>query len=351
MYARKIKEIAGPGCRRRIVRGRRTADWESVVIEEIADGVLTTVDGEQIALKDILDMMGEIYVEGHVECRMPFDDEATRYLNQGGWGIDDYLIECGNWFATTEEREAHEAEHHSVWIKGNERMRQQSKMNPGPVGESEIVPEGGGGGAPSANEPELASEAQVAFIASLAERKGVEAAEVTTKKEASAEIERLMALPDVQAFRRNKFDAPCSECGNEVPAGTGVLRQVDGKWLVGHSDGCPDEPNLPPAVPDGFYAVDNSDGDTAFYRVKNGKKPGVVFVDQVLGGGFGNRLVREPAPHKIRPAILNRIVEAGFEAAAKRFGQDMQTCFRCGRHLTDEVSRKEGIGPECRKKS
>lgn len=350
MYARKVKEIAQPGCRRRITRGRWQAEWESIVIDEFVEGALVTVDGEEIPFADIFDMMGEVYVEGHIECRMPFDNEAERLFNRGGWDQDTGFVECGNWFPSNETLEAHQADHHKVWIDENDRQAGQIATDGPMVVEVDIIPERQGGGEPTSRGVEPASDKQIAFIESLAARKGVEANPVVTKEEASAEIERLMDLPDVEAFRRNKYDAPCSECGNIVEAETGVLRQVDGKWLVGHSAGCPDEPNLPAEVPDGFYAVDNSDGDTSFYRVKQGKKPGVVFIDLVLGGGFGERLVRQPAPYRQRDAILGKIVEAGFEAASERFGRELQTCARCGRHLTDETSREIGLGPECRKK-
>jgi len=352
MYLRKIREEATPGCRRQIIRHRHGNPWEPVSILDIDENGVLTEELGLIPQADIHDMMGEWKppVDGMVQCNMPHDDEALIWSRKGSWDMHETPIDCGHWFATREEREAHQTELHSVYIKWNEGMRSQARLNPGPVGQTELIPEHESGGTPTSNgTPDGPTEKQLAFIASLAEAKEVEANECKTKAAATAEIDRLKALPDAQPFRRNKFDAPCSECGNIVEAGTGALRKVDGAWLVGHSDGCPEESNLPPAVPDGYYAVDNSDGDTAFYRVKNGRKPGVVFIDTVIGGGFGNRLVREPLPAKNREAVLTKIVEAGFDEAAARFGRELVMCGRCGRHLTDEVSRELGIGPTCRK--
>jgi hypothetical protein len=49
------------------------------------------------------------------------------------------------------------------------------------------------------------------------------------------------------------------------------------------------------------------------------------------------------------PGILSRIAEYGVEAAATLYGTELGQCYRCNRHLTDELSRQLGIGPECRK--
>jgi hypothetical protein len=44
---------------------------------------------------------------------------------------------------------------------------------------------------------------------------------------------------------------------------------------------------------------------------------------------------------------LERIVNEGVSACARRYAQELGRCSRCNRHLTDEASRARGLGPEC----
>jgi hypothetical protein len=356
MEARKIKELAGPGCRRKIRRGRYGAPWEPVLIAEFDEKGIVAEDGSTVPYKDIVDLMGdwEPPHEGARQCTMPHDGEARMWLTRGSWNIEETHVECGHWFENEEALHNHQRKMHSVWIEGNERMRGQARMNPAPVAEIEDQGESPDSNTePTSRGPEGPTEGQLGYIESLCKQKGVERKVPLTKKEASKMIEDLLRLPDVESnIRHNKFDAPCSECGHEVPAGEGVLRKVDGSWLVGHLDGCPEEPDYPASVPDGRYAIDNSDGDTAFYQVKNGRKPGVVFIDLVIGGGYsGASSKRMPVANKQRKAILHKIIEAGVIEAAERFGKELGRCYACGRELTDETSRELGIGPDCRKKA
>ncbi len=261
--------------------------------------------------------------------------------------------ECWAEFGSPAERTAHQAEAHAAWHA--ERLgRPVDKAIPTLVGEVELIPE------PQSSSDVVhttkpvnpASAKQLAFIAALAERKGVEANEVKSAREASAEIDRLTALPDpagTPSFRKNKFAGPCSDCGNVVPAEEGVVRKTDDGWQVGHLS-CPDEPKLPAAVPDGFYAVTAEAGHTSFYGVKAGRKPGVVFVDLLTGGGPNGTFNKQSVPFQSRDAVLAKIA-ADIEGAATRFGQESGRCCKCNRGLTDEASRERGIGPECNRRS
>lgn len=106
-----------------------------------------------------------------------------------------------------------------------------------------------------------------------------------------------------------------------------------------------------PKVPAGYYAVESTTGnnDLDFFCVQlgkpGGKWEGRSFVKRVVGGhpefsvqGVHARLV------------LERIQDApgGFEGAAARYGQEIGSCGKCNRTLTDETSRALGIGPVCR---
>jgi Family of unknown function (DUF6011) len=192
-----------------------------------------------------------------------------------------------------------------------------------------------------------ASEKQLAFITTLAETKGVEANEVKTKKEASAEIDRLTALPD-KGVRHNTYAGNCSDCGGVVPAGEGFIRKDSdsGRWITGHLGGCPKENNPPPSVADGYYAVTSDEGHTSFYSVKNGKKPGIIFMDLLTGGGPNATFKRQGVSYKIRDTILAKIA-VDPKGAAERFGKESGRCFSCNRGLTDEESRLRGQGPDC----
>jgi hypothetical protein len=98
-----------------------------------------------------------------------------------------------------------------------------------------------------------------------------------------------------------------------------------------------------PEVADGRYAVEH-EGNLKFFKVKNGRKPGYVFLDVQASDDW----------HSIRtPRRIDEIlglIAADELTAARRYGMELGQCSRCGRTLTDETSRAYGIGPECRKK-
>jgi hypothetical protein len=98
-----------------------------------------------------------------------------------------------------------------------------------------------------------------------------------------------------------------------------------------------------PKVADGRYAVEH-EGTLKFYKVKNGRKPGYVFLDVQASDDWHS--IR--TPRRIHE-ILALIAEDEL-TAARRYGQELGKCSRCGRTLTDETSRAYGIGPDCRNK-
>jgi hypothetical protein len=95
------------------------------------------------------------------------------------------------------------------------------------------------------------------------------------------------------------------------------------------------------------FAIDNIDqttNDVSFWWITVSKK-GFAKIRQVIGG-------RGPVDVRMSPeamtAIGQRIIDAGPQAAMVRFGQLIGSCGDCGRELTNEESRKAGIGPKCR---
>lgn len=96
----------------------------------------------------------------------------------------------------------------------------------------------------------------------------------------------------------------------------------------------------PVRVEDGRYAVEHN-GTLKFFRVKNGRKPGFVFLDVQASDDW----------HAIRNLTVIReilaLIAQDAKAAMIRYGRELGECGSCGRTLTDEASRKAGIGPIC----
>lgn len=95
-------------------------------------------------------------------------------------------------------------------------------------------------------------------------------------------------------------------------------------------------------VPDGYYAVMTEENVLAFYRVSTWKKS-------------GDRKVQVKASDALHPikgykatdAILAKIRRDTPTVAGRVFARELKQCYRCGRDLTDEESRGNGLGPVC----
>jgi hypothetical protein len=186
----------------------------------------------------------------------------------------------------------------------------------GRVMTNEAPARNGNGGNGSGRPARTASEKQINFLRSLLTtheahrlaRFEVAATEgKITSKYASEEITRLKALP------RPAQTAPAA------PA-------ID--------------------VPAGPYAVPGEDETLRFYRVDRpteGKWAGWTFVKvQASDETY-------PVKGAARNAILSKIAADPAEAS-RRYWSEIGRCCRCHRTLTDETSRRLGIGPECRNK-
>ncbi len=103
-------------------------------------------------------------------------------------------------------------------------------------------------------------------------------------------------------------------------------------------------------VPAGLYALPRREASAAgntvtFFKVhpfRGGRR-----IVQLLGsiGAFSERPL--PVQHQI--FALTHIAEDA-KAAAVLFGRETATCGMCGSPLTNEASRKAGIGPKCARK-
>jgi hypothetical protein len=101
-------------------------------------------------------------------------------------------------------------------------------------------------------------------------------------------------------------------------------------------------------IPDGWYAVPSRTGnnDLDFFHVKTksarSARAGQRFVDRVIGGHEDQLLGNVQGR-----LALEAILEAGPEAAAKKYADETEQCSHCPAHLTDDASRALGMGEQC----
>jgi hypothetical protein len=90
-------------------------------------------------------------------------------------------------------------------------------------------------------------------------------------------------------------------------------------------------------------ATGNNDLD--FYKVQTSQTTKSPYVLRVIGGHADQRLSLEQSVKALQQILSEG--HDGVRAAAVRYGQELEFCGCCGRHLTDETSRAAGIGPDC----
>lgn len=105
-----------------------------------------------------------------------------------------------------------------------------------------------------------------------------------------------------------------------------------------------------------YAAAKNERGTLSFVRmdkVERGKWADFVFVKAYIGGDDSMRLgMQGPDSDEYRgqwPEVL-RNVAADVTAAVRTFGLELGVCGVCNTPLTNETSRREGIGPVCKGK-
>ena len=97
------------------------------------------------------------------------------------------------------------------------------------------------------------------------------------------------------------------------------------------------------SVPSGHYAL-VVDGIVKFYRVNavtEGKWAGYTFVDAQASDDY-HKVGREAS------RVVLAAIAADPETAMRRYGLELGVCGHCRRTLTNDESRKYGIGPICR---
>lgn len=100
------------------------------------------------------------------------------------------------------------------------------------------------------------------------------------------------------------------------------------------------------SIPEGDYAIRGIDGVIRFYTVFFGKKgttwENILLVNQHVSDE------RIPVKGDTRKSVISSIA-ADVQAASLLYGQESGHCGRCGKELTNEISRSVGIGPWCQK--
>jgi hypothetical protein len=205
---------------------------------------------------------------------------------------------------------------------------------------------------PSVREQVPASERctakQAAYLQSLLDR-----AEAKLKDQAPDELSKRVASLLIDGMKRY-----LQSHDDDAPLPAGVIYDEGKRSADGNPEGHGD-PNVNetrrrgqqedlPQVPAGRYAVPSLTGnnDLDFFKVDRpdeGRWKGYTFVKRVIGGR-----PESPVRGKTARAALAAIASVGPQQAAWVFGQELGQCWRCGRHLTDEESRRLSIGPDCR---
>lgn len=147
-------------------------------------------------------------------------------------------------------------------------------------------------------------------------------AETLTLPKASEWIEKLKELPSL----RNTESGKVPDNIPDVPAGRYAIEWGD---------------------PSGPRSVRKHVGGLRFYIVDkptSGKWDGYVFLNEQSGD---NRIpIRQ---HHVKKLVFQRIAQDP-KAATLLYGHKLGVCGVCGHSLTDENSRRLGIGPVCAKK-
>lgn len=100
------------------------------------------------------------------------------------------------------------------------------------------------------------------------------------------------------------------------------------------------------ALPMGRYAI-QFEGDMALIRLYRGtRNPNYVKLVRQYVDQRGN-IIERGIQFADYAAWMDRIVKAGMQDAAIRYGRYVGRCSKCGARLTDRVSIELGIGPVC----
>ncbi len=154
------------------------------------------------------------------------------------------------------------------------------------------------------------------------------------------EVTELDALTGAQA---RTYTDEMTEHGAWTPGREGNVSRWIGRLIAKANDLKASARRTAPAAPqvaDGRYAVEH-EGTLKFYKVKNGRNAGFVFLDVQASDEW--HAIRNVT--RIREILALIAVDA--DKASLRYGREIGECGDCGRTLTTEASRARGRGPIC----
>ena len=179
-----------------------------------------------------------------------------------------------------------------------------------------------------------------------------------TPHSASKVIDALLKVsvdPARKAARPNKYDGVCRSCQGEVPANTGRIEKVDGRWVTYHLDGgCLTAEAKAAMFADritepGLYKHDDDGVTTAtIYRVRKSRTSDRLYAEKVVvyeTDHDGTKTV-EFAYNAKAMAWLKKSDKLTW-AEARAFGAAYGSCVACGRTLSDARSLVQGYGATC----
>ena len=201
------------------------------------------------------------------------------------------------------------------------------------------------------------TEAQEALVRKLiAERNPAEVAFAQvqldhglTAKGASRIIDALVAIPATKkADRQNSYDGMCRTCTGVVPATTGVIRQVSGRWVTFHKPGeCLTAEAKAELEKDRVDEPGIYRGEVGkFYRVRQARTTRRLYAELVVPNGDGTASF---VYHSKAMLLLRKSDKLSWQEA-RDWGVGYGCCIACGRTLSDARSLVQGWGATCGKR-
>jgi hypothetical protein len=172
---------------------------------------------------------------------------------------------------------------------------------------------------------------------------------------------------------QNKFAKSCELCGHDVAYMSGLAVMSQSGWSTWHLKGECIEPAKPSSIlakrveafiaeacadldGDAYFALPSHTGnnDLDFYGfVVSRRKTGTIYVlKRIVGGAFhhedtSNSPVMSLTEAKRVMDAIEAMDSAQWDEAQMQFAQNLGRCFHCNRILTDDESRKRGMGAKC----
>lgn len=171
----------------------------------------------------------------------------------------------------------------------------------------------------------------------------------------------------------NKFAKSCELCGHDVAYMSGLAVLSQSGWSTWHHVGKCIEPAKPSSIlakrvekfiaeacadldGDVYFALPSHTGnnDLDFYGfVTSRRKSGAIYtLKRILGGAFSEDVSANAPVMSLTEAkrvidAISAMSGAEWDEAMMAFANNLGKCFKCNRILTDDESRKRGMGAKC----